>query len=62
MRQTLAQAPRVFRAGADHVAVNVVVANTHDRPITELTTDDFEIYGTDARRNQDRATNAGTQD
>jgi VWFA-related protein len=33
----------VFRAGADHVAVDVVVTDTHNQPIIDLTKDDFEI-------------------
>jgi len=39
------QAPQspAFRASVDHVAVDVVVTDRHDRPITTLTKDDFEI-------------------
>ena len=40
-RQT-PQSP-TFRASVDHVAVDVVVTDSHDRPISTLTKDDFEI-------------------
>lgn len=33
----------VFRAGVDHVAVDVVVTDSHDQPITDLKQQDFEI-------------------
>jgi VWFA-related protein len=33
----------VFRAGVDYVRVDVVVTDGHDRPITDLTKDDFDV-------------------
>lgn len=33
----------VFRAGVDYVLVDVVVTDNNDRPITDLTKDDFEL-------------------
>ena len=38
----LAQQP-VFHAGTDYVRVDVVVTDTDDKPLTNLTKDDFEI-------------------
>lgn len=33
----------VFRSGVDYVSVDVVVTDSNDKPITDLTKDDFEI-------------------
>jgi VWFA-related protein len=37
------QTHAVFRSAVDHVAVDVVVTDTHNQPVTDLTPDDFEI-------------------
>jgi VWFA-related protein len=34
----------VFRAGVEYVTVDVVVTDRDDRPITDLTVDDFELF------------------
>jgi len=33
----------VFRAGVDHVAVDVIATDSHDQPITDLKQEDFQI-------------------
>lgn len=44
---TLAAQQPVFRAGTDYVRVDVVVTDKNDRPITDLTREDFEIVERD---------------
>ena len=41
-RQPQAQTP-VFRAGVDHVAVDVVVTDSHGKPVPGLTKEDFDV-------------------
>jgi hypothetical protein len=40
----------VFRAGVELVTVDVVVTDSDDRPITDLSADDFEILDDKGRR------------
>ncbi|HEY6358304.1 MAG TPA: hypothetical protein VIX35_08660, partial [Vicinamibacterales bacterium] len=40
----------VFRAGVDHVAVDVIATDSHDQPVTDLKQQDFQI--TEAGRPQ----------
>jgi VWFA-related protein len=42
-RQAGQATPPVFRSAVDHVAVDVVVTDGHNQPLTNLTKDDFEI-------------------
>jgi VWFA-related protein len=42
-QQAPPQARSVFRAGVEYVAVDVVVTDPHDKPVTDLSVNDFEI-------------------
>jgi VWFA-related protein len=42
-QQPQTPAPPVFRSGAQYVTVDVVVTDRHDKPVTMLTREDFEI-------------------
>jgi Ca-activated chloride channel family protein len=42
--------PRVFRSGVDLVALNVVVTDSHEHLVTELTADDFVVFEDNVRQ------------
>jgi VWFA-related protein len=42
-----AQPPLVFRAGVEAVQIDVFVTDEHDRPVTDLTVNDFEVFEND---------------